>query len=590
MINRNYSLLVLIILILFITYINIPNSLSMKGGSDNNPYDSMTPEDLDKNLMKHSSVYNLLNNNIGFYVYVGVLILLLIISIYYFNLQIQVQGIPNVANPVISWDNEGSTFLTQFFILDKKSKGINAPGSDAIKPETVANFSNDTIDFASKMKSGIDLFCNIVAPCNICSCTGPDPNYGGDSRDAPIVPYDGPGCKPAATLEIPVEKFSEGLNDKAPKIVPNPGNSVKKTAEKLGLEHRIMPGTIPNCCCHLFKTIGITLGTGTRSTDITPEIALTITNLGKDADDKPIDVLPDALKIITEKSNIDDIKNNSISNTKWPLGLPKEVGCEPNERPAPLEDATGAPKTPNNGLYAFAMLQSCLSTKPISYGSKPIKDDQGNEEELDDVPDLTKPNDGKTPYSINTTACNDPKMIEQLVNERGYSKNSLYRNNEFFNALKAVISNAAKGTPSTSFELKKHIGNLPVPPMDTSYPWVDLVNKSAPGPNWPDAHPAFGPGDFVTTEWFYIKDSKKYELKIDNYLKEVYAFPLRKDATKNSNATREILPANPGFDAAKAFLDAGLDAKIMKNNKEVPKYLELRKNRSSIYHGAYIFP
>jgi hypothetical protein len=551
-INRNYSLLVLVILILYITYINIPNSLIMRGGGEgSNPYDSMSTETLDKNLMKHSMVYNILNNKIGFYVYIGIVIILLILSIYYFNLQVQVQGIPGIANPSVDWDNEGATFLTQFFLLDRESKGLNAPGTTSVPPVMIENFGKKTIDFASTAKLGIDVYCNIVSPCNICKCTGPDPNYGGDQKFAPIIPYDGVGCIAPKTLET----FNEGLE------VPNPGANIVETAQKLGLDHRIRSGEIPNCCCHLFNTLGI------KISDIHKDVAQTLTDVGKNNTPPPAN----ALQVVLSKSSI-PAKTATLTNSTFPIGIPVEMGCEPNETIKPLQSSDGKLIVPNNGLHTFAMIQSCLSTKPITYGAKPITTSDGDESAPLDVPDLTKPNNGKSPYDVNMTACSDPKMKNQLVNDRGYSKNSLYRNNTFFNELKTIIKNAKNKTPSTSFDISKYIGKLPIAPaVDTAYPWT--------GPVWPVVHPAFM-GDSVTTEWFYISGNSKYELKIDNYLKEVYAFPVKVNTVKNTNTTKNISSATAGVAEATAFITSGL----------VDKYLKYYADKTHIYHGAYIFP
>ena len=67
--NQNYSLLVLVLLILYITYINIPDNLNMKGGAPN-PYDTFSQENLNKVLMKESVLFSVLYNY--WYVYIGI--------------------------------------------------------------------------------------------------------------------------------------------------------------------------------------------------------------------------------------------------------------------------------------------------------------------------------------------------------------------------------------------------------------------------------------------------------------------------------------------------------------------------------------
>jgi len=543
----------------------------MRGGGG----DTRSTEELEIACKKHSMVYNILSAY-NFYIYYGIVGILLSVSIYYLYLQVQIQGIPSAVDPVIGWDNEVATFLKQFFLLDRQSKGINAPGSTSVKPSDIENFSDKTITFASKVRAGIDVFCNIVSPCNVCDCTGPDPDYGGDQKDAPIIPYNGTKCMVPKTIET----FIEGADGTSTVVSkPNPADNIIQNAQKLGLEHRIKSGEIPNCCCHLFNKLGVKLGDGT--TDITMAIADTLTNQGKD------DVPPatNALETILSKSSL--TPKPALLNTTYPIGIPKEVGCEPDQLPQSLKGSDGKSTTPNNGLYAFAMIQACLSTKPISYGAKPIK--AGDIVDTPTTPpDLTLPNKGKTPYDVNKEACSsgNGSVVVNLDNDRGYSKNSLYRSNKFFNALKSIILNASKGTPSSSFKVKDYIGKLPTVD-DSFYPWVN--NDKTPGPAWPNTHPAFM-GDEVKTEWFYIVGDTKYELKIDNYLKEIYAFPINiktnKTLKKNSNCTKDIekdaaaIAVPAGVTAAVAFLKLGL----------VPKYKVLKENRSHIYHGAYIFP
>jgi hypothetical protein len=554
-INRNYSLLVLILLILFITYINIPLSTSMKGGSvGTTKYDSMSKDKLTEELMKTSTLFMVLNKYL--YVYIGIIVILLGVAIYYLNDLSIVQGIPGIKDPVLGWDNEGVTFLTQYFILDRENKGLNNPGSARIPEGALDNFDKNVTDVISNYRQGVDLFCNVVAPCSICDCSGPDPKYGGDPANAPIIPYGGTECKPN------VSHFTSFVDGKLVEhLAPptSPAEQINATKWKLDFSHRKM-GNIPKCCCHLLNAVGINIAS------VTDSMANLLTPAGSDKQPVTGNELTPILALSDQsKAYVPNVR--AIRNTTFPIGIYPELGCEPAEEPAPLNTPAGSVK-PNNGNYALAMFQACLSKKPITYKGNDVKNDDGSVGESNPPPpDSTTPNSGKTPLEVNKVSC--ATYDTQLSLDRGYSKNSLYRNNDFFNALKNIIAQAKKGTPVTSFDIKPYIGVLPTP-SNSSKPWS--------GPAWPSTHAAFS-GDSTTTLYFYNSavTSKKYELKIDNYLKEVYAYPVAGTTPRNPYCTVEILAADTGGANAIAFLDAGI----------IDKYV----NKSSkLYRGTYIFP
>jgi hypothetical protein len=560
-INRNYSLLVLILLILYITYINIPNTSIMKGGAPSNPYDSMPADKLEKILEKKDSIFMVLNKY--FYVYIIILIILIGLTIYYIYKHAQLEGMPGIVDPVVGWDNEGGTFLTQFFILDRQNKGLNPPGSTTIPDGPIKDWDPQVADFVKTVRPGVDLFCNIVAPCDICSCSGPDPSYAGDPKNAPTIPYGGSQCKPPATIE----KFTEHADGTTTvESVANPADKIKQSHDKFDFSHRIR-GTVPTCCCHLFDSVGINIDR------IDEASATAFAKIGAPGDDgKPGNVPAGALEEFLRPllPGITDTDKRTrvaaLRNDSYPVGLLPEVGCEPNEVPKPLTSSDGTQKTPNNGLYALSMFQACLSDKKISYKGNDIKDKDGNVMEAGKPPaDSTTPNAGLTPYQVNKTACGGVAYANKIALDRGHSKNSIYRNNDFFNALKDILKKASEKTPVTEFNIKPFIGVIPTA-ANSSYPWS--------GPAWPDDHPAFE-GDGTTTAYFYKKGAIRYELKIDNYLKEVYAYPFKPTGTKtskNSNSTIELIGAK-----AVAFIEAGLQ----------DKYID---NSSQLYKGTYIFP
>lgn len=562
-INRNYSLLVLVLLILYITYINIPNNIVMTGGAaSSNPYESMDVDKLNQKLMKVSSLYMVLNKY--FYVYIAVLVILVGLTIYYIYQHAQVEGMPGLVEPVIGWENEGGTFLSQYFVLDRHHKGLNAPGTTNLPDGPVPDWDKNSKDFITTVQAGVDLFCNIVAPCDICSCSGPDPKYAGDPKNAPTIPYGGPQCRPPVNIEKFIE-HADGTTSTA--SVPNPANSIRQTADKLDFTHRIM-GTIPTCCCHLFDSVGIDIS------NINKQSAVAFSKLGSDEANKVNggelkELLAPFLESITDLNK--KSRASALDNESYPIGLLPEVGCEPAATPAPLDTKDG-PKVPHNGKYALAMFQACLSNKPITYKGKDITDPEGNVLEAGKPPaDSTTPNEGKTPYDVNLTACGNNAYKNKIAIDRGHSINTIYRNNNYFNALKDIIKKAKDGNPVTTFDITPYIGVMPTE-TNSSYPWS--------GGAWPVAHEAFK-GDSVTTEYFYMgkigENPVKFELKIDNYLKEVYAYPVGPAETKNSNSTKEIKVNDTGGADATKFLNAGL----------IDKYIN---NTSSFFKGTYIFP
>ena len=552
-INRNYSLLVLILLILFITYVNIPTSSIMKGGSaGTSKYDSMSKDKLTEELMKSNSLFMVLNKY--FYGYVGIIVVLISIAIYYYYQLALVQGIPGLVTPVVGWDNEGATFLTQYFILDRENKGLNAPGTVKVPPEALKDFNKNTTDLIGNYRSGVDIFCNIVSPCNICECSGPDPKYEGDPADAPTIPYGGSQCKSTA------ESFTTVVDGKivesfAPPTTP--AGKINALRLKLDFSHRRFGG-IPKCCCHLFNVIGVDIKT------VTDSMATLLTDAGSEKQPTTGNELTPILALSDQtKALIPNVR--AIRNTTYPIGIYPEVGCEPSEEPEPLKTPSG-PVKPNNGNYALAMFQACLSKKPVTYVPAAVTDaDAGNE--MGTIPfDSTKPNEGKSPYEVNVAECPDYK--DKLTTDRGYSSNTIFRNTEFFNAIKNILKQAKNKTPVLTFDIKPYIGVLPTA-SNSSTPWA--------GSAWPVAHAAFK-GDGLTTEYYYISiASKKYELKIDNYLKEIYAYPIKVGSKRNPYCTIEIKSSDTGGAEASSFLEYGLVKKYM---KRVPKELK----------GLYVFP
>jgi hypothetical protein len=593
-INRNYSLLVLILLVLYVTYIIIPNNKNMMGGSSPNPFDSMDETKLTDHLMKTDSIFNILNKY--YIVYIAINVILVLLSLYFAYFQYVMQGIPVAGvEPKLGWDNAGATFLTDFFLLSRQKLGLNPPNIKVTNPDILNDFDKNANDLVSAQKPGIDLFCNIISPCNICGCTGPDPNYDGDPEDAPIVPYGGAGC-------VPVETFGVG----AIKPEVSSASIINNYKATYDYTHRIFGNGLPNCCCHLFKKYNIPANIDSKDIE---EL------MSKDGKDSPLvgDELPKFLKKITDK----DI---NIRNATLPLGLPNEIGCEP----ATLGEFTssdGKTVMANNGNYALAMFQSCLSNKKIE--KKPVaissSDPNSSNEVLDADTSIPNPNIGKTPYAINRSACYIDMEInnKKLASDKGISLNFILRNEKLYNEIKKRRKYLAPSagtsltneetSDSLSINLIPYIGNL-------KNTWWDEND----GPAWPfnflfpvdtggtRAINSLPTGMTVSTDYFYTNArGRRIELKIDNYLQEVYANPVKRAKNMNSKINISELKTkysgdttitDEAIDKIKEFIEFGLNAPndltFMDYSKNPPKERKTASNKRYLKKktGKFVFP
>jgi hypothetical protein len=242
--NRNYSLLVLVLLILYLTYINIPDNLIMTGGDGENPYDRYSDERLNKILMKSSSVYSFLNNY--WYLYIGINVIMLIALAYFGYSQFLYQGVPIAGyESQLSWDTQGQIFLTNFYALAKTKYGLWTPSTvqqfaPNAKSAGLDTFQHDADQLVKEAKKAVDAFCHIVAPCNLCSCSGPDPNYAGPSASAPTITYKGKNSFGVSCDAA--EKNQLGTTSAAAKI--------QEMQQKRGISNKFI-GRLPSCCCNL---------------------------------------------------------------------------------------------------------------------------------------------------------------------------------------------------------------------------------------------------------------------------------------------------------------------------------------------------
>jgi len=586
--NGNYSLLVLILLILYITYINIPNvNTNMIGGKSSNPYSDMDSERLDKILMNQSGIYKVLKNY--FTIYIILVVVLLLALLYFGYIQYQILGVPVAGIEAgVGWDNEGITFFNAFFQTAKVKYGLYTPSqAPKVSSTAVSTFDAEGKALVAQAKSAVDLFCNIVAPCNICACRGPDPEYAGPPDKAPLVLYggidknsipSGKYCKPQNTVE----------NLDSVPSAPNPAARIVNSRNKSGTTNLVL-GRIPNCCCNLFDTYGISVAELPSLSDelrATPDLSA-----------------PKIREFFKKKPAPPLINNNT-----WPVGLPLTTGCEPTNDPTTIR-LNGTQSLYGNVGYALKMFQACLSKEPQAYKQK-------TGDSTEPAPDnITRPNEGLTPLEKNQCECNSYSTgldrgisvhasLTRLFNPGRLIADSRTNSATAMTVRTNLTSGIEKGKPSCKSWVRglwnEDEGGV-APTIDVSMP----INWG--GPNWPcpmptpairgigleppnSPHPAFS-SDNIETTYFYkfpIGSSRGvfFYLKINNFIHEVDAYPYRTLSRLQKvypDCINEITETSVGGSAAIAFLKHGLTGSVtgITLNK---KYI------SNSPRGHYIFP
>jgi len=327
--NQNYSLLVLVLLILYITYINIPDNLNMKGGAPN-PYDTFSQENLNKVLMKESVLFSVLYNY--WYVYIGINVVLLIVLGYYAYSQYLYQGVPFAGvDSALSWDAEGQIFLTNFYALARTKYNLFTPGAQpVVDNKDVVSFEKEADKLVLEARAAVDTFCHIVSPCDVCGCSGPDPNYAGPSTYAPDVLYQGINTVTQKSCSTKL------TNDDG---TPSAAAQILASNEARGISHKYV-GRLPSCCCNLLVKYANT----------------------------PQGITKDSVQNLIKNPPV--AKGDSLGF----LG----PGCDPHSPPPTYNTPTG-PVTPhrdNSGASTFVsnMIASCTSTEKTMGDGKTVQD------------------------------------------------------------------------------------------------------------------------------------------------------------------------------------------------------------------------
>ena len=433
----------------------------------NNPYLSMDDDTLIQNLESHCSLYSLLNKYI--YVYGGVVFVLLILVIYFAQKQFAVQGAPAFGiNPGVTWDDEGINFLNYFYLLSKQRYGLlKGAQSPNIDPSLVASFESDFDKFIlhgdGKARDAIDLYCNSVAPCNMCACSGPDPNYAGPIANAPMVRFKGKDAHYGSC--VPENKTG----------APSPADAAKGVIEyqaKRGVSDLIF-GRIPNCCCQLWKTA---LGDASN---------FTAAKLQQFAQNLPATL---------------DISTATGCNPSDPANPPKlegkvSGGAEVTTVQAHVS-ATGENK------YIYNMVTACAKTNELA------------DLAADKFTFKAKP----TVNSVSTSfmACKDYDTdLDEGISAAFVAKNAATHVERFTgNAPSTGGEHVADVTPSWTSGVWTQTGGSP-PNIKPTKPT-----------NWPTVAPFIGKKT-INSYWFKSSENILYELTIYNRLFEVSAYPVK---------------------------------------------------------------
>lgn len=537
-INKNYSLLILILLILYITYINLPqNKINVQTGGEyidpNSPFFGMDDNKLSKILARNSTLYSILNNY--YWIYILINIALIGIAAFYAYMQYQVQGVPLAGiEPGISWDLEGLHFLNFYYLTAKQKYNLFTPGnSPGIKSEVLDKFEDDLDKFVETkdkngrvLKDAIDTFCNIITPCKLCNCSGPDPNYAG-------VPLQ----TPAGPLSLaPPERYAPNTVC-APKPAKNDGSkdptdstrAVIKMQKKRGIQDLVF-GRIPDCCCHLWKSL---FGDSENFT----QAKLNALLLSVTKDDP---------------------------RTSTNFGIPAAAGCEPANasNPATLSGDTGTAKAHVvNGvnIYRFNMIKSCLIKSGLL-----LKENQANY-------DITT-----TPVKIPTITSLTPKFTACATYntdlDEGISVNYVLRHPERYSG-----PSSSRIPELSTVALDKVKKDTWTSGIWTETSGVEPDTSSIKPSDWPNIEPFTLPkrteAPFTRTKllnnyWYTASSNIKYQLKINTRLYEVVAYPVK--AIDTEIYTDEL--TNP---IAITFLNS---------------YLSPIKGNIFVFGGEYYFP
>jgi hypothetical protein len=505
----------------------------MKGGEVvdlNNPYLTMDADKLVKHLEKFSPLYKYLNKYI--YVYIGIIVVLFGILGYYVYQQFVFQGIPIAGIPPgITWDQSGMQFINYFYLTAKERYGLFSPSvPPTMNPDVVANFETDFDNFIltdnGKARTAIDTFCNIISPCNMCNCMGPDPNYAGPSASTPKVLYKG--------KDTITNKECSPTNPNPGKPDPSDGaKNVNLMQKKRGVSDLIF-GRIPNCCCHLWKNA---LGDASNFT----------------------------------KTGLEKYINGMATSTDEDHGISSSTGCEPANpgNPAKLggNDADGKPITVQphvDGVinkYMFNMVTACIAKSKLTdldnltYGSTNNKVSNLSPEFMSCANYDVDLDEGISPGFV---AKNMTKFVTPSLGNVPSSDN-----------LGSVTDNY--DAPSRSY---KKTG-----PQWTDGVWTQTTGQApkitAVKPSdWPTVDPFIVPKKGTKTinnYWYKSSSNIKYQLTVNNRLFEVMAFPVKKiDADVYDT---ELTDAG-----AKAYLDKYLSSSAFTSN---PPF---------VYGGAFYVP
>ena len=516
--NKNYSLLVLVLLILYLTYINIPDNLSMSGGDP--AADALK---LDLKLQKYSVLYKYLSKFIWVYVIlVGALFGYAIYRLYYSD-EMFFQGIPILGIPSNwDWDRQGSVFLPAFFNTAKLKYGLFTPGTEPSSPDVAQSFEDDAakhIDNAQN-RLAVDIFCNEVAPCNICHCQGPDPNYAGPVKNAPLIYYPGDKnnqCHPPSVAEkfINVVEYLDDPNEISPaaKIIKNQLMS--------GISEKHI-GMIPNCCCELFHMHIKNTPLHKNKPDLQE---INSTNIQALTSDK----VKDSKKAYLEAG----LLKAEIANDDTLVGLGAHASCESVTHTilVAVADTDGSDKLDSNGKKIYTEYGLFQPKGPGTNKKSSAIEDQVKSCNGGDANAIAK--------LVKTCKNYNADMAKGVSVFHAESMFNVYGANTIANASRSANSGPPQSMPAKASSITDISDDWTTNPVPNNNP---SSIKPRMAQDWPGTRGAIADPDKIfapelsctmKTNYWYITGSgspdpgKKIQLKIDTHLMEVIAKPLK---------------------------------------------------------------
>jgi hypothetical protein len=248
LINRNTTVLVLIILVLGFIFINLENNKSMTGGGVD--CDLYVP--IVKKLIEKDWLYSYtIGSWPGYIIYIILILILLYLGIAYAKYQVFFEGLnlPNSSPSGLTMLDLAKVGLNKFYIVRNDTYFYkNSPGSGTTAPADQEEFKNLVVELSTPaFKPTVNNFCEAIQPCkNITPCA----------------------CKGSTNCNTNiVQKFNNvNIEHLTPTSTPDTAADNVLLDKALSMEYFF--GIMPKCCC-LYQE-KFTLAAGTKAGQVNP--------------------------------------------------------------------------------------------------------------------------------------------------------------------------------------------------------------------------------------------------------------------------------------------------------------------------------